>query len=155
MCFLVLKSRGFSVLKKEGLAVPKRVTIRACLFWFASLSLQTEMASVGLGLRAITCDLMVNLSYPLGINYSSMAAFVSVSRGASQIRTVARGWAVWAMVHPVFLCFIGKICKILQSRHFLCCLAHLVSKCYLQLCKWIFVSKCLLCFWKMGKVNDP
>ena len=45
MCFLVLKSRGFSVLKKEGLAVPKRVTIRACLFWFASLSLQTEMAS--------------------------------------------------------------------------------------------------------------
>ena len=45
MCFLVLKSRGFSVLKKEGLAVPKRVTIRACLFWFPSLSLQTEMAS--------------------------------------------------------------------------------------------------------------
>ena len=82
-------------------------------------------------------------------------AFVSVSRGASQIRTVARGWAVWAMVHQVFLCFIGKICKILQSRHFLCCLAHLVSICYLQLCKWIFVSKCLLCFWKMGKVNDP
>ena len=36
------------------------------------------------------------------------------------------------MAHPVFLRFIGKSCKMLHLRHFLCCLAHPVLKYYLQ-----------------------
>ena len=30
--------------------------------------------------------------------------------------------------------FMGKWCKMHHWRHFFCCLAHLASKCYLQLC---------------------
>ena len=48
-------------------------------------------------------------------------------------RAVARGWAGWAMAHPVFWRFMGKSCKVLHFRHFLYYLAHPVSKCYLQL----------------------
>ena len=44
-------------------------------------------------------------------------------------RAVARGRAGWAMAHPVFWRFVSKICKMLHLRHFLCCLAHPVSKC--------------------------
>ena len=48
-------------------------------------------------------------------------------------RAVARGWAGWAMAHPVFRGFKDRICEMIHLRHTFFLLAHPVSKCYLQL----------------------